>query len=33
VRRVPETEIGAIVNSVVQARLARPDGPTGLRST
>jgi proteasome beta subunit len=33
VRRVPEAEIGAIVNSVVEARLARPDGPTGLRSS
>jgi proteasome beta subunit len=33
VRRVPQGEIGAIVNAVVDARLARPDGPTGLRST
>jgi len=33
VRRVPETEIGGVVNAVVDARLARPDGPTGLRSS
>jgi proteasome beta subunit len=33
VRRVPQGEIGAIVNAVVDARLALPDGPTGLRST
>jgi proteasome beta subunit len=33
VRRVPEAEIGAVVTSVVEARLARPDGPTGLRSS
>ena len=32
-RRVPEVEIGAVVSSVVEARLARPDGPTGLRSS
>jgi proteasome beta subunit len=32
-RRVPEDEIGAVVQSVVQARLDRPDGPTGLRSS
>ena len=31
-RRVPEDEIGAVVGAVVEARLARPDGPTGLRS-
>ena len=32
-RRVPEVEIGAVVQTVVQARLDRPDGPTGLRSS
>ncbi len=32
-RRVPEAEIGTVVHRVVQARLDRPDGPTGLRST
>jgi proteasome beta subunit len=32
-RRVPEDEIGAVVQTVVQARLDRPDGPTGLRSS
>ena len=32
-RRVPQDEIGAVVQTVVEARLARPDGPTGLRST
>jgi len=32
-RRVPEDEIGAVVGAVVEARLARPDGPTGLRSS
>jgi proteasome beta subunit len=31
-RRVPEAEIGAVVQTVVQARLDRPDGPTGRRS-
>jgi proteasome beta subunit len=33
VRRVPEAEIGAVVTTVVEARLARPDGPTGIRSS
>jgi proteasome beta subunit len=32
-RRVPQDEIGAVVQTVVQARLDRPDGPTGLRSS
>jgi proteasome beta subunit len=32
-RRVPEDEIGAVVERVVAARLERPDGPTGLRSS
>jgi proteasome beta subunit len=32
-RRVPEDEIGGVVDRVVAARLERPDGPTGLRST
>jgi len=31
-RRVPEEEIGAVVQTVVQARLDRPDGPNGQRS-
>jgi len=31
VRRVPEAEIGLVVNTVVDARLARPDGPSGPR--
>ncbi len=32
-RRVPEDEIGGVVGSVVEARLARPDGPTGVRGS
>ena len=31
VRRVPQGEIAAIVTTVVEARLARPDGPSGPR--
>ncbi len=32
-RRVPQEDIGRVVQTVVDARLERPDGPTGLRST
>src|SRR5689334_9579849 len=31
-RRMPDDEVGGIVNTVVQARLQRPDGPTAPRS-
>jgi proteasome beta subunit len=32
-RRAPDEEVGAIVESVVAARMARPDGPTGPTTT
>jgi proteasome beta subunit len=32
-RRLPDEEVGSIVNAVVQARLDRPDGPTAPRSS
>ncbi|MGZ4604450.1 MAG: proteasome subunit beta [Kineosporiaceae bacterium] len=32
-RRVPQEDIGRVVQSVVDARLERPDGPTGPRSS
>ncbi len=32
-RRLPDEEIGEIVQTVVNARLVRPDGPTAPRSS
>ena len=32
-RRLPDDEVGGIVNTVVQARLRQPDGPTAPRSS